>query len=184
MASITKYDTQKGTRWKIQVYAGVNHLTGKKLYRTRQGFRSQYEARLAATKLEFTIQNGDQLTKNKSRTIEQVINEYLEAWAPTVRPSTARAAAGRVKINVVDVIGDWQIEKADLQRYLNSTTDTLPSSFKGNWGFVRRVFRFTLDNAYIRVDPTIGVKLPRQEKAPIEDDSQYWTREQIDHFPV
>ncbi len=79
MASIQKYQTKNGAKWLFKVFLGNDPSTGKKVYTTKRGFKTEREAKAGAVKVQNAIYTGNHVAENKIL-FETFIEEWLKEY--------------------------------------------------------------------------------------------------------
>lgn len=185
MASIKPYQSKGVTKYRVQVYSGIDPTTGKKRYRSRQGFRTLREAKAVANKLEFESSRGEDIKKPKLTTFEQASDVYWQSYEITVRQTTANVVQGLVNNYIMPSLGNCRMEAlttAIIQREVNKWSETIPTTTHRCINYVQSVCKMAVRERIINKDPSIYVVLPRQQKMKKDDEFLFWNREQIAKF--
>lgn len=185
MASIKPYQSKGKTLYRIQVYAGVDPLTGKKRYRSRQGIKTEHEARVIAAKLEYAADEGKDIKKPKLTTFAQVSDLYWSSYVLTVRKTTASNVQMLVNNHILPSLGNFRmaaITTNDLQKAVNKWHQEIPTETRRCLNYVRSVFKMAMREKIIANDPSLYVVLPRNQQVKEKDEFQFWNREQIAKF--
>lgn len=75
MASITSYTTKKGTRYRVDIYGGVDPATGKQINITKKGFLKRKDADNFAKKKEYELSIGRAHVTSVTPTYQEVYEE-------------------------------------------------------------------------------------------------------------
>lgn len=185
MASIKPYQSKGVTKYRVQVYAGTDELTGKKRYRSRQGIKTEHEARVVAAKLEYAIAKGDDVEKPKMMTFAQASDIYWQSYVLTVRQTTSATVQKLLNDYILPDIGDYRmaaINPAVLQKTVNWWAKKIPSAVGRCLNYVQSVFRLAEREDIISKDPSSLVTKPKIAKQRENDQLLYWNREQVAKF--
>ena len=185
MASIKPYQSKGVTKYRVQVYSGIDPTTGKKRYRSRQGFRTLREAKATANKLEFEVSRGEDIKKPKLTTFGQASDVYWQSYQMTVRETTANVVKGLVNNYVLPSLGNCRMEAlttAIIQRAVNKWSETIPTTTKRCINYVQSVCKMAMREGVINKDPSIYVVMPKRQKMKKDDEFLFWNREQVTKF--
>lgn len=175
MASIQKYQTKSGTKWRIRVLVERDELTGKELIKTKQGFNSKKEAKLVALKLEtVSMKLPKPVVKLKetgsSITFNEVYQEWFSNYKLTVKESTWIKTREIFRLHILPIFG---------KRNIDAITDDLCQKSVNKWyhdGFtkfkvwinnVSRVFRYAKRKHLITNNPVEDILIPKQSNVRI-----------------
>lgn len=185
MASIKKYtDKQGNTRYRFQLYVGINPQTGKPKRTTRRGFKTKKEATLAASRLELEISNGD-LKQDNNILFESVYHEWYQVYTNTVQESTTVRVAGMFNSHILPAFGKKRIRTItldDVQAAVNGWSKEVKRNYKRWYYYTRQVFQHALKLGYIDRDPSSLVTVPKPDPNWQRDKNKFWTKEQMIHF--
>ncbi|KMO93137.1 integrase [Lacticaseibacillus rhamnosus] len=182
MASIKPYQSKGQTLYRVQVYAGIDPLTGKKRYRSRQGIKTKQEANLIAKRLEYAASEGQSIKKPEPVTFKSLSDEYFESYKVTVRVSTSDNLKSSVDKHLIPAIGDYRVSAittATMQKVANQLFKDIPSVTDRLLQYARSVFKLAMHKRIITEDPTTWVKRPKRETIHKDDNMLYWDRDQI-----
>ncbi|MCI2172369.1 tyrosine-type recombinase/integrase [Schleiferilactobacillus perolens] len=185
MASIKPYQSKGMTKYRIQVYAGIDPETGKKRYRSRQGITTEREARMIANKLEFEVSRGEDIKKPKMTTFSQVSDAYWESYKLTVRKTTADVVLGLMNNYILPSLGNCRMESLTtgiIQKAINEWSEEIPTAVHRCRNYVQSVCKMALREGIIHKDPSVYVVLPKQQKVKKDDEFLFWNREQVNKF--
>lgn len=185
MASIKPYQSKGMTKYRVQVYSGIDPTTGKKRYRSRQGFRTQREAKAVANKLEFEVSRGEDIKKPRLTTFAQASDVYWQSYKITVRKTTATVVKGLVNNYILPSLGNCRMEALTtdiIQRAVNKWSETIPTTTHRCINYVQSVCKMAMRERIINKDPSIYVVLPKRQKMKKDDEFLFWNREQVTKF--
>ena len=100
MATIKKYTKKDGsTAYMFQMYLGIDPLTGKERRTTKRGFKTQKEAKLAASRLEHQVaKQGVPTQKQKIMTFGEIYDLFIPTYELDVKPSTFATQERNIEI--------------------------------------------------------------------------------------
>ncbi len=108
---IESYKLKSGeTRYKFNVYLGINPLTGKEMRTNRSGFKTKKQAEIEYIKL-----STDGVMNKDNATFEQVAKQWLELYQTTVKPATYIRVEGIFRNHLYPYIGN---KKNPIHRHL------------------------------------------------------------------
>lgn len=96
--------------WTIQVYAGRDPVTGKKLQATQTVKGTKKHAELALAKLIHSTETGIEISGSKL-TVADYAKKWLGAKRKTVRPKTLERYEDLFRLHIIPVIGNIQLQK-------------------------------------------------------------------------
>ncbi|WP_270777114.1 tyrosine-type recombinase/integrase [Lacticaseibacillus paracasei] len=185
MASIKPYQSKGQTLYRVQIYAGIDPLTGKKRYRSRQGIKTKQEANLVAKRLEYAALEGHSIKKAEPVTFKELSDEYFEAYKVTVRVSTSDNLKASVDKHLIPAIGEYRVNAittATMQKVANQLSKDIPSVTDRLLQYARSVFKLAMHKRIISEDPTTWVKRPKHQTVHKDDNFLYWDKDQIAKF--
>lgn len=96
--------------WTIQVYAGIDPVTGKKMHVARTVRGTKKQAELALAKLIQSVETGVDFDATKMTFAEYSVR-WLESKRKQVRPKTIERYSDLMRLHMVPVIGGIQLLK-------------------------------------------------------------------------
>lgn len=96
--------------WTIQVYAGRDPVTGKKVQVTQTVKGTKKHAELALAKLIHSAETGIEISGAKL-TVADYAKKWLDAKRKTVRPKTLERYADLFRLHIIPVIGNIPMTK-------------------------------------------------------------------------
>ncbi|WP_461223872.1 tyrosine-type recombinase/integrase [Lacticaseibacillus suihuaensis] len=188
MASITKYKTQQGVRWKASVYIGLDPKTGHKRYKTDGGYHTRREALVAGNELDLGVASGELTTDNaeaeKPKTFRDIYNEWVDAYILTVRESTWAKTKDCFELHILPTFGDYYIDQIttdDVQAAVKQWYQDAPTNFRRFFVHVNRVLEYATKRGYINRNPAINVIVPRKPEK-VGNLNDFWDRKQLEKF--
>lgn len=184
MASIQKYQTQKGTRWRALVYAGVDPATDKPVVKQKRGFATKREAQHWADKTTADILRGAPLThRAQAPNFSDFAALWYDQYKLSVKPSTARKTAEILRLHVIPVFGDTRIDAitpAMCQQAVNAWT--IHSHGRTMAAYSRRIMKAAVRDGLIQADPWDRVDIPKPPDKLQPQEPPFWTRDELTAF--
>lgn len=198
MASYSKYYTKDGIeKWKFQIYAGINHATGKKRGIQRRSFSSLADAKKAARRLEAKIAKDDYEYEQPSKMyMRDYLRKWLKEYKTDVKEGSMIVHRYNVEHYIIPAIGNFRLDQYNSrnhQDFINSlfTAEGHGRSGHGlSWATVQ-VVNGTLSNAlhkavklgFLETNPTSEVEFPKKYKPTAKQHKlHYYTVEQTNKF--
>lgn len=177
---IESYKLKNGqTRYKFNIYLGIDPLTGKEVRTNRRGFKTKKQAEIEYIKLS---NNG--IMNQDNATFRQVSDQWLDLYENTVKPATFIKAVGLFNNHLYPYLGNKKIDAIDptIMQNLIVLKSKEISEFKLLNTYARRVFKYAKSLGYTNDDPTKDIIYPVINKPIDEDDINYWTKEEAIEF--
>lgn len=189
MATIKKYTKKDGsTAYQFNAYLGVDPLTGKSKRTTRRGFKTQKEAKLALSRLEFEVSNvGFQPESNFN--YETVYLMWLEQHKLSVRDSTLENIKKRFRNQILPKLGKFRIAKIDshiCQLAVNEWAETVVA-YPQIKSYASKVFDYAISNKIISDNPMKRIVSPKNKAKSVrmkdkENSKDFYTKEELAYF--
>ncbi|HFI2472182.1 TPA: site-specific integrase [Streptococcus suis] len=174
---IKKYKKKNGeTAYKFVAYLGVDPVTGKQVRTTRQGFKTEREAKLAEAKLIEQYESQGAWQKNTVATFDDIAQLWFEQYQNTVKPSTFLTTESNYITQIKPYLGHIKINKISVlicQKLINSL-----SQFKSCNSFIsitNRILKFSVNIGLIETNP-MDKTIRNRRTRKVEDD------EAINHY--
>ena len=185
MASISKYDTKKGTFYRATVYAGIDPETGKQRNITKRGFKTKKEANAWADKTRVAIAQGEKRAANLSKTItfQELYDDWYEQYILDVKPSTAKKTEELFRIHILPAFGHLRLQAINtqiIQRQVNIWHGS-HSHYKTMYNYVKRLLEYGVSKKYITSNPADHVIVPRKTPT-VQQDNPFWTKSELNTF--
>lgn len=180
MATFKKYKTRKGMLWRYQVCI-TDPMTGKKSFKSKSGFATKRDAKIAADELEKQIHTGG-YSQADDITFSELADMWLESYQLTVRDSTFRVSETMLRKNILPVFGHKKvvnITTLDCQRVANKWSKEVVT-FNKRVHLLQRILRYARNLQIIDRVPTEAVIMPRVKKA--DSSKNFYTREELQLF--
>lgn len=161
MASIKRYKTSSGYRYRVQYRSPDGHA------RTKQGFATKAEAETWAATNTISIADGEWVSDEAKKIRLSTFGEQWDAGLTRLKPSSRRVMH-LAWVNQVEPV--WGSRRVASIRA--SEVDTWVAGIAGSASTVRRahntlaqILDLAVADRVIRKNPARGVRLPRKEKA-------------------
>ncbi|MFM0786314.1 site-specific integrase [Streptococcus suis] len=152
---IKKYKKKNGEiAYKFVAYLGVDPVTGKQVRTTRQGFKTEREAKRAEMKLIEQYENQGAWKKNNATTFDDIAQLWFEQYQNTVKPSTYLTTEGYYNKQVKPLLGHIKIDKITVlvcQKLVNQLARY--RSYGSYISIANRIFRFAVNLGVIDTTP-------------------------------
>ena len=111
MATIKKYTKKDGSAaYMFKAYLGTDPVTGKRINKTKQGFKSKKEAQLALSRLQTEIENSG-FRQVEKMTFQQVYDLWVVNYELTVKESTFVKQTEQYKLHILPFFGTRKLDK-------------------------------------------------------------------------
>lgn len=159
------YFRKRGNKWSFTIDIGRNPKTGKRIQKTRTGFKTKKEAQAEAAKLHYELTQGTYINE-KNILFKDFADEWLRLYERKVKVSTIRIRKHEME-RLKQVIDNIPINKITHKMYQDAI-DQLSKrysvrSLKGMHVTARMIFKKALQLGVISKDPTEFVELPKDE---------------------
>jgi integrase len=164
MARIYKKKNKKGISWGYRVYVGTDPLTGKDIRKSKEGFLTQKDARLAAALFERQIHNKEYIQPS-GMLFADLCKDWEKHYSKDAKESSVRARHIALK-KVIEVLGNIPLQKITTKAY-QDIIDNLSNQYSYNYissihSSVSMVFTYATSLKMIKEVPTEGIKLPKK----------------------
>ncbi|MCH4123952.1 MAG: site-specific integrase [Levilactobacillus sp.] len=186
MASIQKYHDKYGhTRYKVQVYLGIDPRTGKPQRTTRRGMKTAQEARLVGDHLKKTT-TKQQAAKRKPKTFRDVYLRWFPLYQNTVKESTWATTQRLFRLHILPMLGDARIKQIDIsdcQTAINTWFAAGLTKYHTLLDYAANVLDFAINLRLITDNPARRVIVPvNQESRAQKNLANYFDRAELKHF--
>lgn len=160
MASIRRYDTAKGIKWRVQ------YRTPDGKSRTKTGFRTKSEAERWVATHTTSIINGTWVDPNAGNiTIESLGARWMETRTH-LKPSTARVEALDYRNHVLPYWGHRRIKTikpSEVQAWVSASAQS-PSTTRHHHAILSKILDMAVLDNLIPANPAKSVTLPRKNQ--------------------
>lgn len=182
---IKKYTKKNGeTAYKFVAYLGVDPVTGKQVRTTRQGFKTEREAKRAEVELINDYERNGGWKKSVNMTFDDVAKLWFEHYEKTVKPSTYLVTENNYKFKIQPVFGFKNIKSITVLMCQKLMNDLSSHSVYGNlYSIVNRVFKFAVHLDIIDSNPIDKILKPKGTHVPkSEVFENFYTKDELTHF--
>ena len=178
---IESYKLKNGqTRYKFNIYLGIDALTGKEVRTNRRGFKTKKQAQIEYVRLlNEGIPNKDNMS------FEQITKEWLQLYESTVKPATFQRVSGVFRKHIYPYIGSRKLDTitTDIMQKLIIIKSKEIVEFKLVNTYTSMVFKYALKQGYVKTNPCLHVIYPRpQVDTLVEDKIKFWSKEEAIEF--
>ena len=186
MATFRKYKTKKGMLWRYQILVGTDTVTGKRKYKTKGGFYTKKEAKLAADEIEKKINNTNFLD-NENITFGEVYERWIANYKLTVKESSFHIVELQYKSRILPILGNKkinQITTIECQDLINYWYSIPLKYYKVLFNLITRIFKYAKQLKIVTDDPTSSVIIPKASRQfdTLEHPRNYYTRDELRKF--
>ena len=186
MATFRKYKTKKGMLWRYQILVGTDTVTGKRKYKTKGGFYTKKEAKLAADEIEKKINNTNFLD-NENITFGEVYERWIANYKLTVKESSFHIVELQYKTRILPILGNKkinQITTIECQDLINYWYSIPLKYYKVLFNLITRIFKYAKQLKIVTDDPTSSVIIPKASRQfdTLEHSRNYYTRDELRKF--
>lgn len=186
MATFRKYKTKKGMLWRYQILVGTDTVTGKREYKTKGGFYTKKEAKLAADEVEKKINNPNFLD-NENITFGEVYKRWIDNYKLTVKESSFYTVELQYKSKILPILGNKkinQITTIECQDLINHWYSIPLKNYKAIFNLITRIFKYAKQLKIVTDDPTSSVIIPKASRqfSNLEHSKNYYTRDELKTF--
>lgn len=185
---IESYTLKNGdTRYKFQIYVGVDPLTGNEKRTTRSGFKTMKDAKSALYEIKHEISQGT-FRKIQAKTYQDMYELWIKQYEKTVEESTFVKTEGYFKNHILPAMSLYKVDKITVdacQKHVDEWADKL-KKYRVIKSYAAKVLDFALKRGYLQTNPFTLVDTPKPKQAPFEltkdVEENFYTREQLNEF--
>lgn len=187
MASIQKYQDRNGnTRYRVQVYLGIDPLTGKPRRTTRRGLKTKREAQLVSSRLRSDAMTNGFPDERDDTTFKEVYARWFPQYQNTVKESTWATTKRLFRLHILPVFGSYrvkQISMAVCQNAINRWFKAGLTKYHTLLNYAASVLDFAINMALIKDNPAKRVIIPvNKDNRSRKNLENYFDRAEIEHF--
>lgn len=183
-----KYKTSSGeTKWEFELYIGRDPITKKRKRKHMRGFSSKNEALIAYSKALEEREKGEYSSKQYDKrdvTINDLYNEWIKEYAPTVEKSTLSTVEHHFKLHILKDLGNKKVQNlkpVKLQEQLNQWSNEAKSG--AAWArYLKRLLNYAVLHEVISSNPFDVVKIPSFNKRAKSKPDNFLNSEQLGRF--
>lgn len=184
MTQIKPYKNKDNiTRYYFNVYVGRNPITGKNIYRKRQGFKTKKQAQIALAKLLEEIEENGLDSAKKEMTFRELYQMWLKQHRKNVKPSTVATNRRFAEKHVLPYLGDLELSKITVvycQQLVNKWHEDGYKQYPYFRKITAQIMRYAEAMELMRNNPMRKTILPRKHNQ--EKKLQYYTKEEMAYF--
>lgn len=184
------YIYKKGKKWAFRAYMGTDPITRKEIKKSKSGFLTQKDAKLAAALFERQFHNGEYIQPSKI-IFTDLCNDWERHYGQDAKESSLRARRIALK-HIINEFGQTPIQKITKKAY-QDVIDKLSTQFSTNYissihTSTNMVFEYAHTLNLIKELPTKGIKLPKKKKtvSDLENDNsineKFLEKEELEEF--
>lgn len=181
---IKEYEKKDGKKyWMFKAYLGIDPASGKKIYTTRRGFKTQKEARIAKSRLELQAQDN-KYTPEKNYTFIEIQNMWSEEYKTTVRESTLSRVSFLFTKNIFPYFGKRKISSftvAYCQKIVNKWKDEY-STYKALKTYTTAVFDYAVRINVINSNPMKDVYISKGKYRKKDERIKFYESDELKQF--
>jgi integrase len=180
---IKEYEKKDGKKyWMFKAYLGIDPSSGKKIYTTRRGFKTQKEAKIAKSRLELQAQDNKYLPQNNI-TFGEVAKEWLKRYKTQVKESSYIRVVAIFKSNILPKLDKKKIAKISIPYCQTLVTEWYEKyeTYKAIRSYTVAVFDYAIELRYINDNPMKHVPVPKKKKKII-DKKRFYEKEELELF--
>lgn len=181
---IKEYEKKDGKKyWMFKAYLGIDPSTGKKLYTTRRGFKTQKEAKIAKSRLELQAQDN-KYTPEKNYSFIEIQEMWFEEYKSTVRESTLSRVKFLFDKNIFQYFGKKKISSFTLaycQKTVNKWKDEY-ATYKALKTYTTAVFDYAVRLNVISSNPMKEVYIPKGKFRKKEERIKFYESDELKQF--
>ncbi|HFU3984173.1 TPA: site-specific integrase [Streptococcus suis] len=181
---ITKYKKKNGEiAYKFVAYLGVDPVTGRQVRTTRQGFKTEREAKLAEAKLIEQYESQGAWQKNTVATLDDVAQLWFEQYQYTVKASTYMTTESNYNAQLKAQLGHIKINKVSVlicQRYINDISKY--KSCNSHISLFNRILKFSVNLGLIESNPMDKTMKNRRSFDSDDDRVKHYEKHELLEF--
>lgn len=175
---------KRGEKWEYRI-SYIDKKTGEQKEKTKGGFKTKPEAKIAAAAVELEI-NYYGFVPDGNELVEHFFNRWLETYKrPNVKPITFTLQERNIRLNILPRWGHLKMKDVTRNEYQEWINKLREKYSEGTTRRIHSIFSSAMNDAVhdfniLRDNPVIKIKIPKE----LEDTGKvkYFTREQLDVF--
>ena len=180
MAIKSYIDKDGKKKWKINVYLGIDPLTGKKKYTNRIGFKTEKQAKLK----EAQLITGIEKIEKKQPTFTEIYEMWFDTYQDEVKDSTLAATKDIFRLHILPNFGDYLIDKiqySHIQKWVKEKAKT-HVKYKEFHGYLESVIVYAKSKGFRSDNPCEGISFPTKIAKKGKKIEVIWDRNQLSYF--
>ena len=182
---IKKYKKKDGsTAYKLVAYLGVDPETKKQIRTTRQGFKTEREAKRVELELIEQYERQGGWKKVVNTTFGEIATLWFEQYQHTVKPSTYFNTEGYYNAQIKPVFGSLIINKISVLTCQKTVNRLSAFAAYGSYvSIINRIFKFAVNLGVINQNPMDKVIRAKCSHVPkSETVENFYTKTELLHF--
>jgi len=182
VASIRQYKNKGDKTYKYEYRIKyVDPATGKVKEKSKRGFNSPKEAKLAALEVEKKLFLGDvDFIKNSNITVKEWIEQYFEIYGTQLRIATLETRKRKLYKHLIPELGNYKLQKLTrmhYQRFINKKLEVMKeSTVKTLHGMFMTVVNKAVEVGIIDKNKFKGISVSKGDE---EEKIKFLTKEQV-----
>lgn len=186
---INKYIDSKTnkTMYQLKGYVGTDQFTGKKIYKTLNGFAKKKDAETAERSLKNELESNGSLFTPKRMRFREVAALWLPIYEVSVKESTFQIQSDVIKNHILSEIGEQYVDKittAYCQSLVNKWTNQF-SRANNVINLTQRILEYARKNLkIIKSNPMLDTEKPKKARLLKSEryEAPYYNSKQLNHF--
>lgn len=174
------FDKDGNKKWKINVYLGIDPLTGKEKRTNRQGLKSEAEAK----RLEARLIAGVEKREVKQPTFKEVYDDWIILYKDTVKPSTYARTVDAFRLHILPDFSNNLIDKITIkhcQDWVNKKSKEIVK-YKEYSNYIKRLFNFAIGRGYRKDNPCTALIYPKMTAKKGKSIDFIWSKKELEIF--
>lgn len=182
---ISEYKLKNGDkRYFLNVYLGIDELTGEQIAVQKRGFKSIREAKNYESRLRLDYENNQNTQDKKEKMkFSQVTDEWLKIYLKSVKENTYIKEKDRIETQILPHFGNMYVNQITLKNCQSIVNDWYKHYTKANTlvSLVNRIFRYAINNGYADSNPMQHVIRPKNTHKK-EYEAYFYDKDQLKYF--
>lgn len=182
--NIKEYEKNNKKYYKIvNLYLGLDPITGKEIRKTKAGFKTKKDAKLYIAKIQTEVKEKGALS-NKYITFKEIYEDWFLGYKHTIKESTLST-----NLHIFNLLLK-SFNHTRINKITASHCQKIINTYSENYGIAvlkkikmygSKIFKYAIKLNLIYKDPMEDVMLPKNEKNEREEDL-YYTKEELKNF--
>lgn len=182
--NIKEYEKNNKKYYKIvNLYLGLDPITGREIRKTKAGFKTKKDAKLYIAKIQTESKEQGLLT-NKYQWFSEVYEDWFEGYKHTIKESTLSTNLHifQILIDGFSKVKLTKITDSHCQKLINIQSEKYSIAvLKKIKMYGAKIFKHAIKLNVIYKNPMEDIMLPKNEKNEKEEDL-YYTKEELKNF--
>lgn len=181
---IKQYEKKDGKKyWMFKAYLGIDPSTGKKLYTTRRGFKTEKEAKITKSRLELEALDN-KYKPEKNYTFSDIQKMWYQEYKLTVRESTLSRVNFLFNKNIFPYFENRKISSFSVsycQKIVNKWKDEY-STYKALKTYTTAVFDYAVRINVLHSNPMKEVYISKGNYRKKDERIKFYESEELKEF--